>query len=135
MPNPVSLCVPETLQICQFHTCAAYNQYRPQTCGLKLPCNLRPFWLLLPHYFFNPLRVYQAFGLLFLLPIFFSSCYLAFYLWLEVHSRISTSLGFIVSKSLDRICIALSPLSIWRDPSHLTLLWSLESPTHWANLG
>ena len=59
----------------------------------------------------------------FLLPISFYSSYLQFYLWLEVHSRISASLSFTVSKSLDGTLSGLQPVSTWE--SHST--WPCSS--------
>ena len=116
----MSLCVSETLPV-SWHI---HNQYRLQTLYFTLPAP--PSWLFLPHCFFNLLSVHQIFDLFFfffLLPISFYSSYLQFYLWLEVHSRISASLSFTVSKSLDGTLSGLQPVSTWE--SHST--WPCSS--------
>lgn len=129
LPSPVSFC-----ECLKPPKCIRSAQIQPVTStGFKRSISdcLMPLWLFPPHCFFSPLSIHQTFWPLSWLPISFCFSYLEVHLQFEPHSRVSASLTFIISKTLDRICVALPPLFPEGDPSRLTLLWPLDLPPTW----
>ena len=126
--NQLLIIADSSVVVCVWNTSCELTHTQPIQASNLVLYPARPAFLafsapLLLQSFKCPSDFWPFLLFFFLLPISFYSSYLQFYLWLEVHSRISASLSFTVSKSLDGTLSGLQPVSTWE--SHST--WPCSS--------